>query len=746
MKFNVFLCSFIAIIFNLIIQTNSAYLFSSDLQFNIPESFKANFTTEADFEQFLKDLIHKLKTRIAEKLYQSFNIRNKIKQNVIKINKTNGNIAADSLEKINDISHNFRDFVRRVKTFEYKSFEKMINNQLNKNNIITDPLGIANENGSGFLNETNLKNKNLKIIQDKNKNNLNNKNNKEDKKSNPNETEIIKNSTLIKESNVNSEDYSECDFEEFDVDAKKNISDRNVVAFINNDNEYEDDYIDDESEKNDETQVYESFVNNNATDIHLDFNNKIKQRYNPNVTEKIYSKISANRNVLKNNNTKSIIKPVNQSFQNFYFFENEYYLNSDKSFYDFANVFFKSEKNFQLKIFGKKLIDFFSYDKLNLNDNLVNSFYKFYLNMKIDKKAVEDKKYSLVKKELDFFSLLEKEKNLNSSSLSNSNKNLKNNLINKPLNNFNNINNETLFLINSTLKKNNFVKKQKQVANKLKLLSKNETLPNLHNLKSQNKSLLTNQANKKSERAESANSPSFQFSSAIANKRTIKIFIDSENECDVFFEDKVYYEADNFTNYFLDHIIINRKSNFIEPRGVKANNASIKYFVFNRKLNMFSIDVDKDAKQNFTIDYDYMASGLIGVMTNDIFMNPELEKNLNLLKWKVYNENTDNKKLNLEIQVFFGLGEDYDYDKIKFNHAFVKKLKNVKDKKLTYFSWSGDLLPYEVMTINSFFPMIFRNCGIEKLNIPLVILGSLFVILVIISVYLMIVNIIKDFY
>jgi len=744
MKFNVFLCSFIAIFFNLITLINSAYLFGSDLQFNIPETFKANFSSEADFEEFLKDLIHKLKTRIAEKLYQSFKIRKEIKLNITnKINNRNRvSKEAKALENINDVSHNFHDFVRKIKVFENQSFEKMTilaKSDMNHTNFNASGNAAAIEIDSGFINERN------KIKINKNKEVANKSTTSNTK------TDIInKNSTIAAKEKENEEDldnFSEFDFKEFDIKAKRNnISQRSFNIFINKENEEEINEIEEEDDYFYEKQEYygteadEGFVNNNNTSKM----NKIKHINNNFNGTTIYKNRSKSKReeAFTNHDTT-------HNKNNFYFFENENFLNSNKSFFDFANIFFNSEKKFQNKIFGKKLIDFFSSDKLNISETLVNSFHKFYLNMQLDKKAVEDKKYSKLKKEIDFFSVLESEKNPSlSTSINinnknrNNNKNLKNNnnRINIDKNRANSYKNESL-LSNS---------------NKIKFLDSNKTLSNLL-LKTNNtiesrfkvaKLAADSKANRNHE-SESTGYPSFLFSSPAVDKRTIKIFIDSENECDIFFEDRVDYAADNFTNLFLDHLIMNRKSNFIEPRAIKPKNAEIKYFVFNRKLNMFTIDIEKNPMQNFSINYDYVASGLIDskkMDTDKAFLDDDLVNDLNFFMWKVYNENTDNKKLNLEIQIYFSFGNDYDYDKIKFNHVFAKNENNLKDKNLTYFSWSGDLLPYEVMSINSFFPIIFRSCGVDKVNISLVILGSLFVILVILSVYLMLINIIKDFY
>jgi hypothetical protein len=116
------------------------------------------------------------------------------------------------------------------------------------------------------------------------------------------------------------------------------------------------------------------------------------------------------------------------------------------------------------------------------------------------------------------------------------------------------------------------------------------------------------------------------------------------------------------------------------------------------------------------------------------------------LIWKIYNENTDNKKLELELEFYFDLKHNYKYDSIKFNFDFNKNIKMIGEKNLTYFTWKGSLLPYEIMTINSVFPMIFNNCRRQNFSYFLLILGSLFIIFLILSIYLIIKNIINDFY
>lgn len=709
MKFNVYLIYSIAIILNSLILTNSAYLFGSDLQFNIPEKFKADFLSEADFEHFLKNLIQKLKLRIVEKLFQSFKLRNTIKQKNLNKNLTSNTKTFTAFDKINHISINFDDYVRRIKASSDKSFEKMILPINNINNTYGHWKGIVSANFNESKKINYLKNeKEAHII----KNQIRN--------------EHYTNITIKK-----IENESNCEILKYQTKLNENIS-----VIYPNASIYDNVSVFDDKKGPRANKKYKESLNNENNSLNYYNSNPRREQEENNRDEKMLNKKDVSLTKIFRDNSKTALiinksididtfNEIDKNYSYNYFYENLFFFNSNKSFIDFSNVFFKSDKNFQMKIFGKKLIDYFSSDNLDINDNFLDSFYKYYLNMKIDKKAIEDLRYSKLKQEMDFFALLEREKNSVSSkrNLKNLRKIGSNNTLSNSEYNGSSISNQT---------QNN----SKKVNSKFNLSFTNDSL--INEIKSS--------LNRKSNSDEKKNKPSLSFSSPSIIKRSIKIFIDIQNECDVLFEDKIYYEGDNFTNYFVDHIIMNRKSNFIEPRDVKADKASIKYFVFNRKLNMFTLDIDKDPYQNFSINYDYLVSGMISALSNDAFINSKPDKNSNLFTWKVYNENSQNKNVNLEVEVHFGLGPDYDYNEIKFNHHFVKKDKIFQNKNLTYFSWNGDLLPYEIMTINSFFPIIFKSCEMEKLSISLVILGSLFVILIIISVYLMIVNIIKDFY
>jgi len=604
MKFNIILCSFIAILFNCILITNSTFLLSSDLHFNIPEVYRKNFSTEDDFEQFLKNLICKLKIRLTDKLLQSFQLRNNIKK---QLNKEDQFYQKEgfAIKNKNEFSCNFFEYVKIIKNLKSKSFEKMINKDYYK-----ESMNININNTSTIHASNNLKSKE----------NFNNFSNKE------NESLAIK---------LN----------------KKNES--NLV---------------------------------------LKTNNKINKRY--------YNQIIQN--------PEAFLKLKKEINETNFFYDREDLIVSNKSFYDFSNIFFKTDKSFQTKIFGKRLVDFFNAENSTLNDDLLDAFIKFSENLKFDKEADQEIKISKFKKKLNYYSRLESGKNQDL-----------------------NLSNLRSLKISDTNKTGN-----------LDYSDKNNTHDDYSFL-----ARGFNYSNEIENKEATMKFPDLNYTYASPIKRIIKIYINQENECDVYFDDSVYYEANNYTKFFMDHIILNGKSKIIQPREVKASDAFIDYYIYNRKMNMFTLEVEKKTGKNFSINYDYTASGLISSFSNnDKYISQEENNEWNFLKWKIYNENFENKRLDIEIEVYLGLGNEFNYESIKFNYPFEKQIKNIGVTNLTYFSWKGSLLPYEVMKIETIFPLIFKNCGVESMSSYIIILGSLFIIYVIITLYLMIVNLIKDFY
>merc|ERR1712151_1301246 len=101
---------------------------------------------------------------------------------------------------------------------------------------------------------------------------------------------------------------------------------------------------------------------------------------------------------------------------------------------------------------------------------------------------------------------------------------------------------------------------------------------------------------------------------------------------------------------------------------------------------------------------------------------------------------------NTEINIFFEQGreqgqenfsenfsENFDFDEIKINEKF-EKFKD--DKNMTFFRINKDILPLEVFTVKSTFPLIFKNCKANILSFSMIFFLGGFVVVVLLSIYL----------
>lgn len=310
----------------------------------------------------------------------------------------------------------------------------------------------------------------------------------------------------------------------------------------------------------------------------------------------------------------------------------------------------------------------------------------------------------------------------------------------------------------------------------------------------------------------------YNYSDIVSTRRKIRFFVDLENDCNVYINDTLIYNNKKDSD-IVDHLILHNDVDDVEPRSISSEKKAINYFIFNRKLNMFSVNLDDNYKEkdyslldmdsfqgdngDYDITYEYMANRLIKIkkfssknLTNknitdinnssnssitlknnlkavssektfdnedsNFFLNNYynyLENNLtsllfgdsykklellnknikkfNEFVWKINNENID-KNIYLELEFLFSLGNDFDYDKIKFNFKTSRSEMTIFDRNFQVFEWKGTLLPYEVKNIRCAFPLAFNTCG-NKINfdISIFFLTSLFLIIIVLTIYLL---------
>jgi hypothetical protein len=492
---------------------------------------------------------------------------------------------------------------------------------------------------------------------------------------------------------------------------------------------------------------------------------------------------------------------------------------------DFSHIFFNSDKKFQIEIIGEKIINYLQTNSINTqtksDNNKINIYSKNHneINENLNTKFLHNFE--------NFIKEIKKENKISKINL-------------KEEDNFNTIKNK----VNSFTK---FVKKKKILLKNGKLKSNFTNINNefdLFNSKEVEKTLRNKENNNYNIDAKSKVNNYFDIddidnmlnynvdNNPLIKKRVVNMYIKKSNPCNIYIKDELIFNNDindnnnnlnvmnEYTNFMYEHIIANNNKNLISPKGInykynnnlndmnnknnsieesetegdleleknKENTGEINYFIFNRKLNMFTLNIQKprnsyrintNNKNNFSLIFEYNAENFItSSYDNRISFlkkrttekneneneneNKNKSKNKNKFKWEIYNQNIK-EIINTEINIFFYFDIDiekeketqnqnkkekenfyFDFAEIQINSE--QKFEKLKDEKNnTYFSIKKDLLPYEVFTIDTSFPLIFKNCKANLLSFSTIFFLSGFVILVIIAIYLILSNIIKDF-
>lgn len=236
----------------------------------------------------------------------------------------------------------------------------------------------------------------------------------------------------------------------------------------------------------------------------------------------------------------------------------------------------------------------------------------------------------------------------------------------------------------------------------------------------------------------------WSFGDINSHKRITKFYINIETKCSIFINDTVYYDKDDYTTNFIDHLILHNNFDSVEPRSIYSNDVLINYFIYNKKLNMFTVNFENQAKRNYSIVYEYFANNLIKLQQNKKDFYSKAEKSVNEFLWKFYNENTNSKPLNLEVEFYFTIDKSFLNENVEFNNKMHMYKTLLDNKDTLVFKWNGTLLPYEVKVFESVFPMIFENCQTMTVNFTMILIGAFFVIFIVLILYLLFSSIAKD--
>jgi predicted XRE-type DNA-binding protein len=269
-----------------------------------------------------------------------------------------------------------------------------------------------------------------------------------------------------------------------------------------------------------------------------------------------------------------------------------------------------------------------------------------------------------------------------------------------------------------------------------------------------NKTLLNKKKSMRKKSSSTLDVFDWSFGDINSLKRVTKFYINLFSKCNIYINDTIYYDKDEYTSNFVDHLILHNNFESIEPRYVLSNDVQINYFIYNKKLNMFTTNFENEQHNNYSIVYEYMANNIIKMQSSkkdnsNVLDKPNLniannEKNVNEFLWKFYNENTNSKNLDLEVEFYFTLDKNFIPENVEFNNKMFT-YKTLIDNKETYvFKWTGTLVPYEVKVFESTFPMVFENCEIMTVNFIMILIGAFFILFVVLILYLLFSSIAKD--
>jgi hypothetical protein len=287
----------------------------------------------------------------------------------------------------------------------------------------------------------------------------------------------------------------------------------------------------------------------------------------------------------------------------------------------------------------------------------------------------------------------------------------------------------------------------------------------------------------------------------ISSNRVIKFYISHTHECSIFINDTVFYESFSNGN-FIEHMILHNNAESIDPKGVYSDDVNIKFFTFNRKMNIFQVYFDprkkntntntnllksnKNPDNKFNIEFDYDAINVIKshfIRDSDAMLLPsdQLTETYNLnnssnsssspptpshklnnnynshngntysyvanhnsFLWKILNQNFLKTKEAITIQIYFDLGKEFQHEDVEFSLNFTKAIIDDDKRNIVKYEWKGVIDPQEVLVLQAKFPLYFEHCGTLNINLVMIFIGAVFIIFLIGMLYIILSTVFLD--
>lgn len=223
--------------------------------------------------------------------------------------------------------------------------------------------------------------------------------------------------------------------------------------------------------------------------------------------------------------------------------------------------------------------------------------------------------------------------------------------------------------------------------------------------------------------------------------RNISLYISKENECTILVNDTITYNAIT-PSTFVEHMLLHNNADSIDPKGVYSEDIQINFFTFNKKLNVFeTYFTNKHNLSSFQINYEYEANNLIkrNIVKHNTTNSTE---SYNSFIWKMVNQNYMKQNETFHIEIEFDLGKDFLNETVEFSMNFTKEIDT--RRKVVKYIWEGDTSAQDVIIVKSKFPLYFKKCKTLKLNVGMIIVGSVFIMFLIGMLYFIVSTILLE--
>jgi hypothetical protein len=242
-----------------------------------------------------------------------------------------------------------------------------------------------------------------------------------------------------------------------------------------------------------------------------------------------------------------------------------------------------------------------------------------------------------------------------------------------------------------------------------------------------------------------------------AVSRTTRFYFSLSNECNSLINDTILYKESNNSDIdYIEHLLLNNNVDSIEPKGVFSQDVDINLFIYNRKFNLFTVFFNKNSSDNsdgYSLEYVYSANNIIKSKLSDSNQFKEQnysdsEGNYNTFTWKFYNDNIERVNQKVIIEFYFNVDRLFEKERVLFNHnskqvEYSKHIVTEKNKRRVVYKWTGEIKSNEVLIVDGIFPHYFEQCDNIRLDFVMIIVGSIFILLMIVILYIVLSQIFK---